>query len=310
MDALHSLFVLFFCSKGGSRRLQAHIMKRKWLALLLLVVMLCSFAPQRSALAATYATVQGGWLRLRAAPNYQAETLASYPTGSTVTVLSQANGWCHVQTADFLTGYMVRRYLRFSQDEIPNPQVWTPVNLSAQIISGNGRDVRLRSTPKVDSSNVLGLYPVGRTVMVLESSNDGWSHIRIDRKNGYMMSRFLTTGSVSPAVPVPAPSPYVPFIPSNVLNSASLSNTAPSVGETITILVSPAAAEYTAIWYRDDNQLLSTNSWYTVGMLDLGHVHHWAGAFSRCRSESEHCCRFSLLIRLGCPVCGQYQDHR
>ena len=167
---------------------------------------------------------------------------------------------------------MVRRYLRFSQDEIPNPQVWTPVNLSAQIISGNGRDVRLRSTPKVDSSNVLGLYPVGRTVMVLESSNDGWSHIRIDRKNGYMMSRFLTTGSVSPAVPVPAPSPYVPFIPSNVLNSASLSNTAPSVGETITILVSPAAAEYTAIWYRDDNQLLSTNSWYTVGMLDLGHV--------------------------------------
>ncbi len=228
-----------------------------------------------AASAATYATVHGGWLRLRAEPSRHAEIIASYPTGSVVTVLDQANGWCHVQTSDYRIGYMMKRYLRFNTDPPSPGRIWTTVNQAAKVISANGRGVRLRSAPEVNSSNVLGLYPVGRSVFVYKSSNDGWSYIKIDRKRGYMMSEFLTTGvidSLQPTSPVVDNTPILnPAVPA-VLTSVSLNITSPVVGDTLALSVTPSSATYTAIWYRDDNQLLSTSSFYTVRASDAGHV--------------------------------------
>lgn len=51
--------------------------------------MLLSVLPATS-MAASYATVVGGWLRLRSAPNFSASTITSYYTGTQVEILAPA----------------------------------------------------------------------------------------------------------------------------------------------------------------------------------------------------------------------------
>ena len=373
---------------------------KRMLSFVIALVLLCVIWTVPAS-AAVYGTVRGGWLRLRAQPNYQAYVITSYPTGTVVTVLSQSGGWCQVVTPDKRLGYMDQRYLTISGSSTPgyvSPTYptyptsggWYDVNYTAYVTSQNGKGVRLRRTPVVNSYNVLGLYPVGRRLTVLKRSNSGWSYVRIGSQEGYMMSQFITT-SYSPAVPTYAPVPtyrpgptqapapyrytaylttdngrdiylrrdasmnfryiasypvgtkvtvlgtegswtkvlvdglegyvqsiyvttrkpsvpssgagtvyypdpaeepvYVdpdPYAPSGSgssgggsigigqpgrgITSVRLTVTNPAVGQMITVVVAPNTAEYTAVWYRDDNVLLTTGNRYTVQATDVGHV--------------------------------------
>ena len=327
--------------------------------------------------AATYATVRGGWLRLRAEPSYQAYVITSYPTGTQVTVLQQLSGWCQVLTPDQRLGYMDSHYLTISGSTpgyvaptypvYPVSGDWVNVNRTGYVTSANGKGVRLRRTPNVDAYNVLGLYPVGRRVTVLKTSSTGWSYIRIGTQEGYMMSQFITySGSI--VTPVPTRQPYYRYtaylttdngrdiylrrdasmnfryiavypvgtqvtvlgtengwthvivdglegyvqsvyvtttrpgsVPSYTeppypwypdpteapyvdpgtgggtkkggdITSVRLTINKPRVGETVYVVVAPVSAEFTAVWYRDDNVLLTTGNSYTVRSPDRGHV--------------------------------------
>ena len=53
----------------------------------------CVLIVPQTAQAASVAYVKGGWLRLRATPSFDAPTLASYYTGTAVTVLSASGSW-------------------------------------------------------------------------------------------------------------------------------------------------------------------------------------------------------------------------
>jgi len=221
-----------------------------------------------SALAATQARVVGGWLRLRSGPSLRAETLASYPSGALVTVFRKAYGWAQVTTSDGRSGYMAEEFLvPVQSDRRRSSAQWTAVNETAHVISRNGKGVRLRSAP-MTGNNVLGLYPVGRTVLVIRQSSDGWSFIRIDQKYGYMMSEFLSIGSTDEMRPVRS----VPVTRSVRLQGIRLSSRNPRVGDRLTVSTSPAGAPCTMIWYRDDHLLLSTSNTYTVRAEDAGHV--------------------------------------
>ena len=343
--------------------------------------------------AAKYGTVRGGWLRLRAQPSYQAYVITSYPNGTVVTILSQSGGWCQVITPDQRLGYMDQRYLNISGSASPGYIVptrpvyptyptsgsWYDVNYTAYVTSANGKGVRLRRNPVVNSYNVLGLYPVGRRLTVLKRSNSGWSYVRIGSQEGYMMSQYITTSyspvipTAGPFVPVPTvrPSQYTAYlvtdngrdiylrrdasmnfqyiasypvgtrvtvlgmesgwarilvdglegyvqsvyvttrkpsaVPSNPgtvyypdpsaepfyvdpdpgsypspsggnqfpgygITSVRLTSNNPKVGEMVTVIVAPNTATFTAVWYRDDNVLLTTGNRYTVQATDVGHV--------------------------------------
>ncbi len=235
-------------------------MKKRILSAVLLLILCCAWAA--SALAAMYGTVYGGWLRLRAQPSYSATIITSYPTGTVVTVLSRSNGWCRVLTGDYRTGYMDEHYLHLSgsaPDPTPDPsgkRVWTTVNRTAYVTSQNGKGVRLRSSPEVNNYNILGLYPVGRTVTELRRSNDGWSYIRIDGKYGYMMSEFLTGSGVIP--------------PGGKITDIRLNITKPRVGDTLKVTVTPAGASFSVVWYNEASKLLGTSQTYKVKSSDLG----------------------------------------
>ena len=266
-------------------------MKKRITAALLLAAILCSLLAV-SAAAATYATVVGGWLRLRSYPSYEGTIITSYKTGTVVTVLSNSKGWARVMTPDYRLGYMDQRYLLYEGHHpapapAPKPhyRTWTTVNRTAWVTSQNGKGVRLRNAPEVNKSNVMGLYPVGRTVKELKVSNDGWSYIHIDSKYGYMMSKFLTTGGVVPPVPTgkpPKPTEKPTGKPTGKptaepseegISGVQLNITNPKSGDTLKLTVKPSGAKYSVVWYQADTKvLLSTGKSYTVSDDDVGHA--------------------------------------
>lgn len=111
---------------------------KRFLAVLLVAVMLLSVLPATS-MAASYATVVGGWLRLRSAPNFSASTITSYYTGTQVEILGSSGGWYKVQTPDGRTGYMYGNYLRMGGS--------VPSEGTAYVTSYNGYGVRCAPAP-------------------------------------------------------------------------------------------------------------------------------------------------------------------
>ena len=158
-------------------------------AVILLVGML---ALPASSFAATSGVVQGGWLRLRAQPNFNAATISSYYTGTVVSILETLSGWYRVQTPDGNKGYMYSAYINLGGGGgggVGTSTVW----------SANGYGVRMRSGPGT-GYRVLAVYSVGTSVTVLQKGSY-WSYIRIGSRTGYMMNQFLTDN------PTPDPTP-------------------------------------------------------------------------------------------------------
>ena len=163
---------------------------KRFLAICLTLTLLLGTIPMLSASAETTMTVTGGWLRLRAEPSFSATTLASYYTGTTVTVLgtSSDGNWYIVRTQDGLNGYMYAKYLTSSGSSSTSD--------TATVVSSNGLGVRLRSGPSV-AYGILRVVPVGTTVKVLARGTYWW-FVRVGTQTGYMMSQFLSDGSVTP----------------------------------------------------------------------------------------------------------------
>ena len=164
---------------------------KRILALLTALVLLCGavlvLQPQ-TAQAEQTATVKGGWLRLRTAPSFDASVLASYYTGTKVTILGTSGAWYHVRVISTgYEGYMYGYYLTISGSSS---------GYTAYVTSTNGLGVRLRQGPGT-GYGVIGVYDVGTTVTVL-SHGSTWSYIQIGSVKGYMMSQFLTTKQPSP----------------------------------------------------------------------------------------------------------------
>ncbi len=61
---------------------------------------------------------------------------------------------------------------------------------TAIVTAQSGRTVNLRQRPD-KSSAILARVPLGTQVTVLESA-EGWAHITVCEKTGYMMNEFLT----------------------------------------------------------------------------------------------------------------------
>lgn len=162
---------------------------KRWSAAFLALALLLS----QTATAAEYATITGGWLRLRSQPAYDSQTVASYYTGTKVEVLGASGEWYHVRLSDGNTGYMHRDYLVSAtpggsiqaENELPAAE-----GIPATVVSSNGNGVRLRTGPGTQY-RMLELLPVGSPVTVLESGIY-WSKVSVSGHTGYLMSHFLS----------------------------------------------------------------------------------------------------------------------
>lgn len=167
---------------------------KRILALCMTLVLLLGMLPMPQAEAASLTlTVKGGWLRLRDEASYNGDTIASYYTGTKVTVLDTKGAWYHVRTPDGRVGYMLGSYLTSSGTGSSGS---ANQNITAYVISSNGKGVRLRHGPGT-GYGVIRQYPVGTMVKIL-SWGTYWHYVNIDGEKGYMMSDYLTTRAPKP----------------------------------------------------------------------------------------------------------------
>jgi uncharacterized protein YgiM (DUF1202 family) len=166
---------------------------KQLLAVLCTVCILGTCFCLTTASAATTATVTGGWLRMRELPSLDAATLASYYTGTKVTVLSTTGSWSFVQTPDGRTGYMYSSYLNTSSSSSSGSSSSTG---TAYVTSSNGGHVAMR-TGAGKNYTVLRYLDVGTQVTIL-SAGSTWNKIQVGSSTGYMMSKYLT--SVKPSI--------------------------------------------------------------------------------------------------------------
>lgn len=178
-------------------------MKRIWATVMAIALMASVLViPAAPALAETTAYVIGGWLRLRAAPSFDAATIGSFNTGTPVTVLGVSGSWYNVRTPNNMLGFMYGAYLSFNPPVTPSGGTGT-----ARIYAANGRNVNLRNGPGL-SYSVIGTYSVGTNVTIL-SRGISWHYIKAGKQTGYMMAKYLHEGG-TPS-PAPAPSPGTPY---------------------------------------------------------------------------------------------------
>lgn len=161
---------------------------KRFLAILLVAVLLVGVVPTTSMAASQYATVVDGWLRLRAKANFNAETISSYYTGTQVEILTTSGNWYKVKTPDGRTGYMYGDYLSLGG----NIGGWdgNGAEGTAMVISHNGYGVRLRQGPGT-GYRIIRTYPVGTGSTVIKRGSS-WSKISINGTVGYMMNQFLS----------------------------------------------------------------------------------------------------------------------
>ena len=170
-------------NKGEIRR---EFRMKRFFATLLVAVMLLSMLPAASMAATQYATVVGGWLRLRSAANFNADTITSYYTGTVVEILGSTGGWYRVETPDGRVGYMYGQYL-----ELNKGSSHSSGSGSAYIYSHNGQGVRLRVGPGT-GYRVIGTFNPGTPVTILERGST-WSRVSINGTVGYMMTQYLSS---------------------------------------------------------------------------------------------------------------------
>ena len=177
---------------------------KRILAALLCLMLALTLVPAPAAQAAYgTATVTGGWLVLRASPSFDAQIIASYYTGTVVTVIGITGSWYQVTTPDNNIGYMYSAYLVTGSGPSPSPV--TPVtpttSTRAYVYASNGGNVRLRSGPG-QSYGIIGSYRVGTQVTILNPGTY-WHYISVGVQTGYMMAKYLVStyphgGSVYP----------------------------------------------------------------------------------------------------------------
>ena len=186
---------------------------KRFLAGLLVAVLLAGIMSAAVAESTKTATVKGGWLRMRASASFSAETIASYNTGTRLTVLGSYGDWYKVQAPDGLVGYMYGSYLTVSGGSSSSSGSGAASGATATVTSANGKSVNLREGPGTDYE-VIGTYSVGATATIL-SAGGTWHYIRIGKQTGYMMASFLRISGSSSSGAGQTPVTYTAYVTSS-----------------------------------------------------------------------------------------------
>lgn len=144
-------------------------------------------------------TSPGQRLNLREKPTADSPSLAKYFTGTLVVNYDsvyhpQGEGYLRVKVGDQI-GYMAKEYLTPSASSSESM-------LPTTIISNTeGTGGNLRDCPSLDGQ-LLDFYPNGTQVTILGVARDGWCHVMIVGRTGFMRTELLL-GQISFDAPTP-----------------------------------------------------------------------------------------------------------
>ena len=141
---------------------------------------------------------------LRKGPDGNFSAIANLARGTKVTVLTHGSKYDYVSAGDLGSGYIMNGLLS-KKKVAASGKASTTTNVTggdytAYVFNSNNGKVNLRQSASTKSP-VIAQYPTGTQVYVVYHSVE-WDKIQVDGKEGWMMTRFLSTA-------VPAPTPVV-----------------------------------------------------------------------------------------------------
>lgn len=215
-----------------------------------------------------YVTSSNGLgVRMRSGASKLYSTLATYSVGTKVTILEWGKTWTKIRVNN-LTGYMMTEFLTTN----------APSVVSSVVLNDNSvwPGETLYATVKPSGASVTYEWLNDRGVRVgtgssyTVQSSDAGRRIRV-RVTG----KGSTTGSaVSGWATVQGNGNISTFYQ---LTGVKISDTTPTVGQTLTATITPAGATANISWFRDDGVFVASGSTYTVRSTDAGHrLYVWA----------------------------------
>lgn len=207
-------------------------------------------------------------VRLRSGASKFFPTLATYSVGTRVTVLEYGKTWCKI-SVNGLTGYMMTEFLTTTA-----PSTVIKAVTIDQSSAGYGDVLSAIVTPSGASVTYEWLnnkgYVVGTAKNYSVQKSDVGTRLRV-RVTGINGS---TGSAVSGWITVQGDS--VGSL-GYVLKGISISDTTPTVGQTLYATITPSGATANISWFRDDGVFVGSGSAYTVRSVDTGRrLYAWA----------------------------------
>ena len=153
-----------------------------------------------------YVRTNGGGLNMREYASTAARVTMVIPRYARVEVYSYGNSWCYIHY-NGLAGYVMTSYLSFAYTPTPTAtpapvQPALPPVQGYAYVSTNGGGLNMREYAST-AARVTMVIPRYARVEIL-SYGSTWAWVRYMGVSGYVMTRYLSTGCVSPA-PTAAP---------------------------------------------------------------------------------------------------------
>ncbi|MBQ2953973.1 MAG: SH3 domain-containing protein [Clostridia bacterium] len=215
-----------------------------------------------------YVTSKNGLsVNLRSGASKIYSAIASYPVGTQVTVLEWGKTWSRIRVNN-TTGYMMTEFLTTSAPSVitsvvlSDSSVWPGDTIYATVVP-SGASVTYEWLN--DQGTRLG---TGSSYKVQNSDSGRRIRVRVSGASG-------ATGTAVSGWATVQGSSYV--TPGYTLTGVTISDTTPTVGQTITATLKPAGATANISWFRDDGVFVGSGSTYLVRSTDEGRrLYAWA----------------------------------
>lgn len=222
--------------------------------------------PESSSYTAYVTSQNGKGVRMRSGAGKLFPTIATYSVGTQVTVLEYGKEWSRIRIG-VNTGYMMSEYLTTKA-----PGMVTGVSISATYVQA-GDTLKATVTPAGASVSITWINDKGQTLGFGESytveAGDAGRKIRAS------VTGTGSTSGTAVSAWATVQSSYISRV--YQLKNVTISDTTPTVGQTLTATLSPAGATATISWFRDNGVFVGSGTTYTVRAADVGYkLYAWA----------------------------------
>ena len=210
-----------------------------------------------------YVTSENGLgVRLRQGPGTGYAIRGVYSVGTQVTVLEHNRTWDYIRIGT-RTGYMMNKFLTTSvaTNKITGVTLNTAYPMVGTALQASVMPAGATVTYEwLDQNGTLLSSAAVYTVTAADAGKQ--IRVRVTGSGSYTGTAVSSWAAVQSGS-TPAKTP---------ITAVTLSNTAPTVGQTVTASTTPSGATANFVWYRDDGAVLGSGKSYSVAAADEGHA--------------------------------------
>lgn len=232
--------------------------------------------PATGSYTAYVTSANGKGVRMRMGAGKIFPTVATYSVGTQVTVLEYGATWCKIRVGGN-TGYMMTEFLTTKA-----PNMVSSVAINKTTVQP-GDTIKATVSPVSASVSIAWINDKGVTLgygsaYTVQESDAG-------RKIRASVTGTGATSGTAVSSWATVKESYISRI--YLLKGVTISDTTPTVGQTLTATLSPAGATATISWFRDNGVFMGSGSTYKVKAADEGYrLYAWADGTGNTSGEA------------------------